>query len=130
MANPTIYVNLSSVAVGTIPTVTETVKVKDGGKLDVSVTWPVSATDGDVINCDLKFIGKNKHNPFIGGSDNAPITAFSLNRALNSATSPGVTTLKIKQNAIVTTDTYMLILKLDGQTYVKDPTIKVSGGNG
>lgn len=119
MTNPTISVSLSSLDSGTVPTVTQTVEAAEGGQIDVSVTWPASGSD--TITVDLDFSKSGNQDPFndVDGGD----TSFNLTRSSSSVA--GVETLTIENDATVTTDTYDLILTIDGNQYSTDPIIKV-----
>ncbi len=116
MSNPTISVVLSSLAEGTIPTVTGDIEVKEGGQLDVQVTWPANTTNN--ITCDLDFSNSNQ-DPFndVEGGD----TSFPMIRPTSDQAA--VHTLSVENDATVTTDTYDLVLTIDGITYTKDPII-------
>ncbi len=121
MSNPTINVSLSSLAAGTVPTVTDSVEVAEGNNLDVTVSWP-SATN-NTISCTLDFSGSGDQDPFndvAGGS-----TSFNLTGPGGSGTQTATATLTVQSDATVTTDTYELTLTIDGTDYSTDPTIIV-----
>jgi hypothetical protein len=121
MTTPTIYVNLSSLDTGSVPTVTTNIDVNEGGQLDVNITWPSSAPN--TIQCDLNFQGSGDQDPIndVTGGD----TSFSPTRT--SSSESAVNTFNINQKATITTDTYILTLTIDGIVYSTDPTIKVGG---
>ncbi|MFK8012656.1 MAG: hypothetical protein AB8B80_11480 [Marinicellaceae bacterium] len=122
MTNPTIEVSLSSLDEGTVPSVTNTVDVNEGSDLDVCVEWPSSASN--TITCSLNFSESGDQDPFndeAGGS-----STFSLTRA--TSTDSATNTLAVKNDALLTTDTYDLTLTIDGVNYTSDPTIKVHRG--
>ncbi len=119
MTNPTISVNLSSLNVGTVPTVTQSIEVNEGDQLDVSVTWPSNGTD--TITVDLDFSGSGDQDPF--NNEQGGDTNFSLTRIPPSQSASQ--TLTVQNDATVTTDTYELTLTIDGQTYSTDPKIIV-----
>lgn len=116
MTNPTISVTLSSLEPGTEPTVTESVSVAEGAQLDVTATWPSSASN--TITCDLQFTGgdQDPFNDEINGD-----TSFNMTRS--SSGSSATKTLDIMADASLTTDTYTLTLNVDGTNYSTDPRI-------
>jgi hypothetical protein len=117
MSNPTITVVLSSLDEGTVPTVTGSIEAKEGEQINVQVTWPTNASDK--ITCDLDFSNSENQDPFndVQGGD----TTLHMTRPASDQAA--VTTLLVENDATVTTDTYDLILTIDGVTYTKDPTI-------
>ena len=118
MSNPIISVTLSSLDEGSVPTVSGSVEVKEGEQLNVQVTWPESASDD--ITCDLDF-SKSDQDPFNdaeGGETSFPMIRTTSDQA-------AVHTLSVENDATVTTDTYDLVLTIDGNTYTKDPRIIV-----
>jgi len=117
MSNPTITVVLSSLAQGTVPTVTGSIEVNEGQQVNVQVTWPASASN--TITCDLDFSNSNTQDPFndVQGGDT------TLNMTRPASDQPAVNTLLVENDATVTTDTYDLVLTIDGMTYTKDPQI-------
>ena len=118
MSNPTITVTLSSLVAGTVPTVTDSVDVKEGQNLNVNVTWPESASDD--ITCALDF-SKSDQDPFNdeeGGDTSFPMSRLTSNQA-------AVHTLSVENDATFTTDSYNLVLTIDGNTYTNDPRIIV-----
>ncbi len=120
MTNPTITVTLSSLAVGTKPTVTEIVEATEGQQVDVSVTWPTATNN--TIQCELDFSNSGDQDPFndiTGGS-----TSFNLVGS-GTTTQTATHTLTVETDASVTTDSYDLTLTIDGQTYSTDPKIIV-----
>ncbi len=119
MSNPTITVNLSSLDEGTIPTVTSSVNVNEGGNLDVTVTWPSSASN--TISCDLSFANSGDQDPF--NDEVAGDTSFPMTRV--SSTASATHTLAVENDAEITSDTYDLTLTIDGQTFTKDPSIVI-----
>ncbi len=118
MSNPTIVVKLDSLDPGTAPSVTQEVSVAEGADLDVTVTWPSSATN--TITVDLQFTGgdQDPFNDEINGDTN-----FQLTRASNSESATH--TLSIKSDASLTTDTYCLTLTVGDNSYSTDPVIIV-----
>ena len=119
MSNPTIAVVLSSLAEGTVPSVTGSIEVKEGQQIDVQVTWPANTTNN--ITCDLDFSKSNNQDPFndIDGGD----TTLYMTRPASDQSA--VSTLLVENDATITTDTYDLVLTIDGVTYTKDPEIDV-----
>jgi len=122
MSNPTIYVNLSSLDEGTVPTVSDSVEIKEGHQLDLNVTWPSGASN--TIQCDLDFSNSGDQDPF--NDEAGGVTSFEMTRA--SSSEAAVQSLTVKLDATVTTDNYDLTLTIDGQTYTKDPMIIVDTG--
>lgn len=118
MSNPTIVVKLDSLDPGTEPSVTQQVEVAEGGQLDVNVTWPSDAPN--TITVDLKFTGGDQ-DPFNDQPDGD--TSFQLTRTAGSDSA--TQTLQIMSDASLTTDTYCLTLKINGQDYSTDPIIIV-----
>ncbi len=119
MSNPTITVVLSSLAEGTVPTVTGSIEVNEGDQVNVQVTWPASASD--TITCDLDFSNSENQDPFndIEGGD----TTLRMTRPASDQ--PAVNTLLVENDASVTADSYDLVLTIDGMTYTKDPSIVI-----
>ncbi|TDR17433.1 hypothetical protein [Marinicella litoralis] len=117
MTNPTINVNLSSLAPGTVPTVTQSVEVSEGAQLDVNVTWPSDAVN--TITVDLDFSQSGNQDPF--NDDQGGDTTFDLTR--NPPSQSATQTLTVQSDATVTSDVYDLTLTINGQTYSTDPTI-------
>ena len=121
MTNPTINVNLSSLAVGTVPTVTDAVNVAEGGNVDVAVTWP--SNGANTITVDLNFSASGNQDPFndVEGGD----TSFQLTR--NAGAQSATQTLPVENNASTTSDSYELTLTIGGVQYSTDPLIIVGG---
>ena len=119
MSNPTITVVLSSLVEGTVPTVTGSIEAKEGEQIYVRVTWPSTATDK--ITCDLDFSNSDNQDPFndIESGDT------TLNMIRPASDQPAVNTLLVENDASVTTDSYDLVLTIDGITYTKDPSIVI-----
>ena len=89
----------------------------------MNVTWPSNATNH--ITCDLDFSNSDNQDPFNdvkGGDSSFPMTRPSSNQKAEHI-------LAVQNNATITTDTYDLVLTIDGVTYSTDPIIIVSGGN-
>ncbi len=121
MSNPTISVVLDSLEKGTIPSVTGSIRVKEGESVYVNVTWPPEATNH--IICDLNFRNSGNQDPFNdveGGDSSFPMRRLSPNQTAEYI-------LLVQSDADITTDTYDLILTIDGITYTNDPTIIVDG---
>ena len=121
MPNPTINVTLDSLNSGTVPSVTNSVNVAEGGNLDVTVTWPTTNSSGNTITVDLNFSESGDQDPFnnTDGGD----TSFTLERTPPSL--KATKTLAVESNATTTTDTYQLTLTINGQDYTKDPVIVI-----
>jgi hypothetical protein len=119
MSIPTITVVLSSLDEGTVPTVTGSIEVKEGEQINVQATWPASASN--TITCDLDFSNSETQDPFndIKGGD----TTLHMTRPASDQ--PAINTLSVENDATVTTDTYDLVLTINGMTYTKDPRIIV-----
>lgn len=118
MTAPTIYVTLSSLDLGTVPSVTNSVDSNDGGNININITWPSSASDN--ITCDLQF-NDNTQDPF-NDEENGD-TSFPVSRT--DSNSAGEYTLQVKNDATLTTDSYCLTLTIDGNTYSTDPKIRI-----
>lgn len=118
MTNPTIVVTLDSLEAGTHPSVTSSVEVAQNGQIDVTVTWPSSASN--TINVDLQF-NDDTQDPFNDETDGD--TNFDLTRS--SPTASATQTMNVTSDATVTSDTYCLTLTVDGTQYSTDPTIIV-----
>ncbi len=119
MSNSTITVVLSSLEEGTAPSVTGTIEVKEGGQVNVNVTWPSNAPND--ITCELDFSNSDDQDPFNdeeGGDTVLPMLRPASNQS-------AAITLLVKKDATVTTDSYDLILTIDGVTYTKDPRIVI-----
>ncbi len=119
MSNPTINVVLSSLEEGTVPSVTGSIEVKEGGQVNVQVAWPASASNH--IMCDLDFSNSDNQDPF--NDEQGGDTTLHMTRP--SSGQSAVTTLLVENDATVTTDSYDLILTIDGVTYTKDPRIVI-----
>lgn len=117
MTNPTIYVVLSSLDKGTVPSVTDCITVTPGSQFDVNATWPDTENE---ITCSLEFTGGSE-DPISDSKDG--VTTFQMTRknAKHSATN----TLEVDKNASKGNDTYILTLTINGFPYSSDPMIVV-----
>ncbi len=112
-----VNVSLDSLAVGTVPSVTDSISVNKGGKVTFNITWPAGTNNG---TCKLVF-NSTSQDPFndeMGGT-----TSFDFNRA--NANAPATNTLTVEADATVGTDTYCLTLTIDGNDYSKDPMMDI-----